>query len=149
MRLPYAFSLIAMTIAGCSGGSTPVNPESADAALEIGSSAGEAAGSPVELRFDEAVEFGDLELKWLAVEDSRCPIGVTCIWAGQMVVKLELKEGGQEPVEIDLLRRVGDEPEAKKTVGYELRLLDVQPPPREGQTPERGDYVALVEIAKL
>ncbi|MCP4200486.1 MAG: hypothetical protein GY769_00965 [bacterium] len=141
--------VLAMVIAlaaGC-GGATPVSPEPIPAAVEQSSdSPGEGTAAEITLRYDETVEFQELELRWLELEDSRCPIGVKCIWAGQMVVTVEAARGDDKPLEVELLRRVGREPETAEALGYELRLLEVDPHPKEGVTPERGDYVARIEI---
>jgi hypothetical protein len=139
--------VVAMAFTGCSG-SSPANPVSPPAGPDSSSSgSGQATVAEVELRFDQTLEHQDLQLRWLKLEDSRCPIGVVCIWAGQIVVSLEVSRGEEGPVEIELVNRLKGEPQAIEAFGYALRLLGVEPHPKEGQTPERGDYVARIEIA--
>lgn len=99
------------------------------------------------LKYDETVAYRDIQLRWLALEDSRCPIGVTCVWAGQTVVTLAVTRDDASPLELSLLTRAMRPPEASSAFGYELRLLGVDPHPREGVTPARGDYTARLEIS--
>lgn len=139
---------MAITVAGCSG-ATPVSPEPTPEALDLGSSAsGEGAGTTIELRFDETVEYEDLELRWLELEDSRCPIGVTCIWEGQIVATVEVARGEAEPLELELVLRAGIEPESSRAFDHELLLQGVDPHPKDGVTPERSDYVARIAIVE-
>lgn len=133
----------AMALGGCGGGS-PVEP--ASQAGEGSGSTRQASASQVELRFDETAKAGELTLRWLTVEDSRCPVDVVCIWAGQVAVTLELTRGDEETVELRLLHLAGRQPAPERALDHELRLLEVEPLPREGVTPERGEWVATLEI---
>lgn len=149
MRVPSVFFL-AVVVVACGGGMTPVSPEAASATASLGSSSSsheEASGVEVKLRFDEIKQAGDLELRWLDINDSRCPIGVTCIWEGQVVVRLEVRRAPDEtPIELELVLRAGLAAEPGKAFGVEVFLRDVEPHPKEGVTPARGDYVATLEI---
>lgn len=100
----------------------------------------------LDLRFDETAQLDGLSLRWLNLEDSRCPIGVTCVWAGQTVVALELWQGDDEPFEVKLSRRAGREPDTVTALGRQLTLLGLDPYPQQGQAPERDDYVAHLRI---
>ena len=75
-----------------------------------------------ELRFDETLEHRSLELRWLELEDSRCPTGVSCIWAGQIVVTIELKRGDERSIELELVLRDGAPSAARQVLGHELAL---------------------------
>lgn len=145
--MSVGFSLVLfIALASCSGG-TPVQPDSgADPSPQ--SAEADDAGGAVDLRLDDAVEVDDLRIEWLDLEDSRCPTGVQCIWAGQLVATLDVRRETDEPTRIELLRRVGDDPEPVTAAGFEFRLLDVQPHPKDGVTIERSDYVATIEIAQ-
>ena len=102
----------------------------------------------IELRFDETFEYQNLELRWLELDDSRCPIGVTCVWEGQIVATVEVARGAEASVELELVLRAGIEPETSRAFDHELVLRGVDPHPRDGFTPERSDYVARIEIAR-
>ena len=74
---------------------------------------------------------------------------MTCVWAGQTVVTVEVWRGDEERLELELLRRAGRDPEPARALGRQLRLINVEPHPKEGITPARGDQVARIEIAVL
>jgi hypothetical protein len=148
MSKPSLIAVLVLVVAGCSG-ATPVSLEPApQPANSSPTTSDEGAGTELELRFDETVEFEDLELTWLELDDSRCPTGVTCIWEGQIVASFEVGQGQAEPVKVELLLRAGHETEPGRAFGRDLRLLGVDPHPKEGQTPERDQYVARLEISE-
>jgi hypothetical protein len=139
--------VLATAVCGCGGG-TPTGPEqSSGTAGALGAASPDASETAtVELRYDETVAFRDLEMRWLDLQDSRCPIGVTCVWAGQMIATVEVVHITQGTTQVELLRRAGREPEVFYAFDYDLRLLDVSPHPKENVTPDRGEYVMKIEI---
>jgi hypothetical protein len=142
--------VLAAAVCGCGGG-TPTAPEqSSGTAGALGAASPDASETAtVELRYDETIAFRDLEMRWLDLQDSRCPIGVTCVWAGQMIATVEVVHITQGTTQVELLRRAGREPEVSYAFDYDLRLLDVSPHPKENVTPDRGDYVMHIEVFKL
>ena len=136
------FTLV-LALASC-GGHSPAEPEAAVASAQQDSD--EASSPTVELRLDRAFAHAELKIKWVELEDSRCPIGVNCIWAGQLVATFEVAREGGDPERIELITPVGRDPQPAEALGYRFRLLDVEPHPKEGVTIERGDYLATVEI---
>src|SRR5690349_19932998 len=77
-----------------------------------GSSAGNAAPPSLELGVEgtlaasasATVKGTDFEVKFVGItEDSRCPKDVTCVWAGEVKVKLAMRLGSQPPTESELL----------------------------------------------
>lgn len=83
------------------------------------------------LQFDTTVTWADLELRWLDFEDSRCAIGVTCVWAGRMAATVEIRRG-TERREIRLSNNLKAEPPAASAFGYAFRLLGMEPHPKQG-----------------
>lgn len=150
--------LVALVVLGCQGG-TPATPTSTSAqqpasqAPVPGAPSAPAATpgetSVVELGLDQTVSVGEVRLRWLDLNDSRCPLGVNCIWEGQAVVTLEVWRNDEAPQRIELTLRSGSGSAEEAVAGYHLRLLNVQPYPREGVTPKRSEYVATVEIKPL
>lgn len=147
MSLLNTVFVIAMTAAGCSSGNPVSPPDSTSPPVETGDrSSTQATTAEIELQFDEVLEYQGLKLRWLEIEDSRCPIGVTCIWEGQIIATIEAARGEETPVELELLLRAGHQPEPARAYDYELVLLGVDPHPKEGVAPERGSYLARIEI---
>jgi hypothetical protein len=138
---------LAAPLSACTGGATTGADPGVGAVSVTQNPASAAAPTVIALRYDKTVEYGELELRWRALEDSRCPIGVTCVWAGQMLATIEIAKRDEAPLEVELLRRTGREPVVSRAFGYELRLLEVEPHPKENVTPSRGDYVMRIEIA--
>lgn len=76
------------------------------------------------------------------LEDSRCPAGVQCIWAGRLIVQVEVK-GGNSREQLDLELGKG-----QPVAGGELRLVSVTPARREGPTARPGDYRFTFEFLR-
>lgn len=102
--------------------------------------------SVITLDVKQIVKYQNLTLRLLAVEDSRCAIGVACIWAGQLVVILEVSNESEEKIEVKLIRK--REPEIANAFGYNLLLLDVEPHPKNGKVIKLSDQVIKLQIVK-
>lgn len=103
----------------------------------------------VELGLDQVVTSGALRLRLLELDDSRCPLGVQCVWEGQVRATLSVSvdesvSAGYETVELFL--RAGVEPVDEVVFDHGLRLLRVEPHPRDGVTPARGSGVVTLEV---
>jgi hypothetical protein len=63
------------------------------------------------------------------VGDSRCPVDVDCVWAGNAEIVLEVAKDGEEPASIHLntLRDRGTE---ARYLEYTIELVDLEPKPR-------------------
>lgn len=177
-----AFVLLVFLLAGCRGSAPPDASALPDSPLPRSDASAipreptseptaehdeaEASGT-VALRFDETVRHRDLDLRLIALNDSRCPLGAQCFWEGQVVATIEVsrRDGGVE-VEaaeesgarseavaaaetLELVLRSGHDQGGKVAAGSELRLTSVEPHPKEGVTPERSAHVVTVEIRTL
>ena len=146
MSIPNVVLLVAMAVTGVNCG-TAVVPEPPSGGVDgSSSSSNQGSGAVIELRFDETVVYQNLKLRWLRLDDSRCPIGITCVWEGQIVAAVEVARDAEDSVELELRLRVGIEPETSRAFDHELVLQEVAPHPKDGVTPERSDYVARIEI---
>jgi hypothetical protein len=59
-------------------------------------------------------------------EDSRCPQGVTCVWAGRVVATVRLGQSGAQGEDISLSTQT-KEAATKAVNGYTVTLIDVKP----------------------
>ena len=77
------------------------------------------------------------------LEDSRCPIDVTCIWAGLAEVSLQVAVSSQER-ELSL----STSPPDNSTVfeNYTFWLIKVRPVPRSDQNMDRSAYFVTVRV---
>ena len=77
------------------------------------------------------------------LEDSRCPIDVTCIWAGLVEVSLRVAVSGQEKK----LRLSNSPPENSAVFeNYTFRLIKVRPLPRANQDIDGSAYFVTVMV---
>ncbi|HEV8198261.1 MAG TPA: hypothetical protein VGP87_16575 [Gemmatimonadales bacterium] len=114
---------IAVVLAACPSPSTGV-PLEQDFDLRPGQSVG-IAGTGQTVTF-EAVP-----------EDSRCPTGVVCVWAGNARVNLRIHRAGRDT---SVALNTGIEPKAVTLDAVRLELKDVTPVPHAGMRTQAGDY---------
>jgi hypothetical protein len=103
--------------------------------------------SALELNQELTLKTGDicdskpdnLSVKVLKIYDSRCPIGVVCVWQGEATVNLEVKSGSVFNVELSTFHDPVD------TVNsFIFRLIDVLPYPVNGvEVPDKDKKVVL------
>ena len=85
------------------------------------------------------------------VEDSRCPTQVTCVWAGQVIIEVEVQPEDESPQTI-LIQIPTNPSGGKDTVevsGYTLFLEKVEPYPNDPNAPiPFADYRATVVVSQ-
>ncbi|MFD2167162.1 hypothetical protein ACFSJY_12965 [Thalassotalea euphylliae] len=111
-----------------------------------GSSYASTSSSTLTFMASETAQFESLTLSVVNIEDSRCPTGTACIWAGQMIVTLAVNNELNEKRQIDLLTK--REPKPISALGYTFSLLDITPYPKEGQSIQRSDQKVTLHIEK-
>ena len=79
------------------------------------------------------------------LEDSRCPVDVTCIWAGLAKVPLQVTVSGQEK-ELSLSTSPLDHSAVFEN--YTFWLIGVRPVPRADQTIDRSAYFVTLRVDK-
>lgn len=80
------------------------------------------------------------------LEDSRCPTGVNCIWAGNAKVKVRLSKKGETAKIVEL-----DTMNIEKSIvfaGYEIKLAGVTPYPKSGVETKKSDYKLVLSISE-
>jgi hypothetical protein len=92
----------------------------------------------------EAVKFKNATVKFIKViEDSRCPKDVTCIWAGQAKVLVEITETGKVSKKMELLFDGKTINVICASEGYSLKGMSLTPYPTSDIV-GKMDYVLLV-----
>lgn len=92
-----------------------------------------------------------LNVKFVSVpEDSRCPKGVNCIWAGNVRVMLHVSKAKSKPSKVELSLNPRDFPdgEAANYGDYKLKLVKVDPYPVQDQQLSAGDYTVTLSVSK-
>jgi len=91
---------------------------------------------------------GKLKIKFMSVpEDSRCPKGVNCIWAGSARVMLHVSKTTGKPVKLELNTNAANTAEGSYGL-YQIKLVEVAPYPVDGQTIEPRSYEATLVVSK-
>ena len=79
------------------------------------------------------------------VDDSRCPKDVTCVWAGNARIKIQLiKNGKKNEVELN----TGRGQQSVKFEGYEMTLSKLTPEPASNIRIRKDGYVATFKVTK-
>jgi hypothetical protein len=81
------------------------------------------------------------------VEDSRCPEGVNCIWAGRAVVKITAAKRNEAPATFELADN--DEKASVEFAGYRIYFKSLLPKPTADGSPKLEEYVAVFRLEKL
>jgi hypothetical protein len=80
-------------------------------------------------------------------DDSRCPVDVQCVWAGNAVARLALSAGDGSGHEVAI--NTTTDPRSTIFSGYRITLVGLKPAPRSGTTIKPSDYVATLEVTRL
>jgi hypothetical protein len=100
-----------------------------------------------EIKVGEKVSVQGLKISFETVaEDSRCPQGVECVWAGNAKVILKVSKAGRRTARINL--NTGLEPKHKLYYGYDIKLVSLNPYPKKGEKIKGSDYVATLIVTR-
>jgi hypothetical protein len=105
-------------------------------------------GIPVRGGTTVSAEGTDLLIAFEGVpEDSRCPVDVQCVWAGDATVALRLEGGGAGAETVGL--HTNADPKQATHGRHVVTLVGLRPLPASGRTLALGDYVAVVRVDPL
>ena len=89
-----------------------------------------------------------IKVKFISVvEDSRCPTGVNCMWAGNAKIKIQISKSGKAAKAFEL-NTFGEQQQTALFEGYEIRLVGVNPYPKHGVETRKESYVATIAVSK-
>ena len=77
------------------------------------------------------------------LEDSRCPVDVTCIWAGLAKVSLQVSVSGQER---EFSLSTSPPENSAEFENYTFWLIKVRPVPRSDRSTDRSAYFVTVRV---
>ena len=105
-------------------------------------------GQPFDLKPAEVASIEGLEITFEGVsEDSRCPRGTQCAWAGDAAASFTL----QKPPAAMLQRTLHTNGRFERQIeidGFVVRLEDVKPYPKDGGAIAPGDYRVTVVVTR-
>lgn len=131
--------LFGLLIFGCGGSVTAPDAD------DRGTSSWEATIAAGEVRsFDDERLFVEL----LRVEnDSRCAIGIQCVWEGDATAVTSVWVESGEPTTIEL--HLNERFSRSAVVGtYAIELLRIEPHPEEGVRIDPAEYRATVRVSR-
>jgi hypothetical protein len=97
-------------------------------------------GDTVTTPYDLVVSFKQVS------QDSRCPDGVQCVWAGDATVHLEANPGQANSFSADLHTNSQGGATGVTINNYTFQLVSLTPYPKNGQPINPADYVATVRV---
>jgi hypothetical protein len=118
-------------VMGCASAPLTVSPET-DFTLRVNELA-TLSGTNITLRVDSVVG------------DSRCPVDVQCVWAGNAGVWLLLKAAAEPGTPLDVNTTV--DPRTASFQGRTITLVGLEPAPRQGQPIRQEDYRVRLRFA--
>jgi len=93
------------------------------------------------------VRGGTLRIRFRSVlQDSRCPTGVNCVWAGNGEVAIAVARSNQKQV----VKRLNTSSDPKEIVykGFKIKLVALNPYPKVNRRIARKDYEATMVVTK-
>lgn len=137
--------IVAMTLAICLAMpmlASACRSERQPVRVQLGETFALAIGQSAEVQGrDLGVTFKDV------ISDSRCPVDVYCVWAGEATVVLEVISGVQrEDIEMSML---GGDSVTIELDGYEITAVALTPHRLADQSIERGDYRLEMTIEEI
>jgi hypothetical protein len=140
--ISFCFLLIGILLFGCSATAAPSDPATpagptlakpdAEGRVTLAVAGGAEVATGIALTFERVVA------------DSRCPVDVNCVWAGEIRVALKLAspQTGAPPLELELSTR---EPIATAR-GIEVELLGALPAPNSKRAIAAADYLITLRV---
>lgn len=96
-------------------------------------------------KYGETIKQGDVSIKLLDVlEDSRCPSGVQCVWAGQVKLLVEVIDNDKKETK-EITLKGNNKPEIFKNEHSTIYLKEIQPGRIHKVKQVIDDYVLLLE----
>jgi hypothetical protein len=130
VALARLFAAITMTVVLYRGG---VGPE---------------IGRPFDVKSNETVTLDGLAITFEGVgEDSRCPTGETCVWAGDATAAFVFEKAPAAAMH----RTLHTNGRFERQAGYDrfaIHLEDIRPYPKTGASIARGDYQATLVVTR-
>jgi len=88
-----------------------------------------------------------LKIKFVSVvEDSRCPTGTNCIWAGNAKVQIKVTDSKSASKIFGLNTNL--EPNIISFAGYEIKIISLNPHPATNIRINRNGYKAAFTVSK-
>ncbi len=104
---------------------------------------------PFTLFVRQKAQVAELQLQFLGVsQDSRCPVDVECVWAGnaKIALKVSLKDSTQETA---VTINSHTEPTAAIYEGFRIEFVDLRPVPRSDRPINPAEYRVTLKVSRV
>jgi len=103
-------------------------------------------GKAFSMKIGESVALNDLRLTFRSVDgDSRCPIDVVCVWAGDAEIALKIEQGSKAAV---AALHTTLEPKKTEWNGYTVSLVSLAPSPKASVPVDPANYRAEIVVTR-
>jgi hypothetical protein len=80
------------------------------------------------------------------LEDSRCPVDVTCVWSGNAKIRLRSTKQKQTPAAVELNTDI--KPKSSSYLDYEIKLVALKPARKKDKAIQPAEYIATLIVTK-
>jgi hypothetical protein len=104
---------------------------------------------PFTLFVRQKAQVAELQIQFLGVsQDSRCPVDVECVWAGnaQITLRVSLKDGTKETV---ITINSYTEPREAIYEGFRIEFVDLRPVPRSDRPINPAEYRVTLKVSRV
>ena len=137
----YGLVAVALSVGACQNSRSP----------EPTQQQGQISTKEVTLRVGETTFVENIEIRFGGVlEDSRCPVDVVCVWAGNAQAALGVgpPRGTQGPTEQVLLNTT-EGAQSGESWGLRVTLVELTPAPRSTDPMPRENYIIRLKVEAL
>lgn len=92
------------------------------------------------------IQSENLEITLQKIQDSRCPLGVTCVWEGEAKVEINVLHEKQNLGNFNLTSR--NNLGMAQFMNYDLDLIGVEPYPQSEKQTQLSDYSVTLIVTK-
>jgi hypothetical protein len=104
---------------------------------------------PFTLFVRQKAQVAELQIQFLGVsQDSRCPVDVECVWAGnaQITLRVSLKDSTEETV---ITINSYTEPREAIYEGFRIEFVDLRPVPRSDRPINPAEYRVTLKVSRV
>ena len=101
----------------------------------------------VRINNQKSVMSDRLRIRFVTVEDSRCPADANCVWAGHAKVTIKVTDRRGQSRTFDLNTNL--QQKSARFEGYEITLGAVSPTPRSNVRINRNGYTASFTVTRI
>lgn len=143
MRSLVVLSVAALTVSACTTPNTAITASGPPASGVI------AVDRDFELRPGQTarVDGSAVTVSFVGVpEDSRCPVDVQCVWAGNGAVSLVVTD--ETGAKSTVILNTTLSPRSARVSGYEIGFTGLKPDPKQGSPIPLANYVATLRVTR-